>query len=86
MINDLNLPFNEVNKITNNTDFTIKDLINVLSKLDPSASVYFGVINERDHQSFRQDEDFLFELHCFTLDDEAEGNYDLHILTRNNYK
>jgi len=70
----------QLNRLTGKKTFTVSDLIKLLSNLDESAEIRFGVLTEKATE-FSQDDNFIFRLAQDSREDECEGNYIVEIIT-----
>mgnify|MGYP003646504817 FL=1 len=75
----------KTNVLRGKNTFTVKDFVEVLSKLNPESEVSFGVI-EDDCTSFSQDDDLIFNLNQNNREHEFMGEYVVEILTDNRNK
>ena len=78
---NLNAKIDKINTLKGKEEFNVSDLIKLLSKLDESAKIRFGVRIKENVTGFFQDDNFIFRLTYDNIEDEDEGNYVIEILT-----
>jgi hypothetical protein len=66
-----------INTLKGKEEFTVSDLIKVLSTLDGNATINFGVKLTENRYTFCQDDNFIFRLE----EGEWEGEYSVDIIT-----
>ena len=83
-INVGNIEIGELNILKGKEEFTVSDLIEILSILKQDAKIDFGVLYSKG-TCFCQNENLLFRLDYRNREDEWDKNYTVEIITDGTY-